>query len=91
MFLCTCGRNRRKRKEERGCVCILTNITVLRLFFLFTTLLRCVWSGGAKWTLLMRPEKGLKEGRGGEVKWEREGKGSSVFSSVLDSLGGGGP
>lgn len=46
----------KKKKEEEGCVCRLTNITVLRLFFSFLqTLLRCVfvWSGGgggAKWT-----------------------------------------
>lgn len=74
------------------CVCVdLTNITVLRLFFLFTTLPRCVWSGGAKWTLLMRPEKGLEErgggsgrgggfGRGSEAQWGGVGKGRVLLS-----------
>jgi len=76
-----------EERERREDVCRLTNITVLRLFFLFlflcTTLLRrlCVWFGG---TLLMQPE-GLRE-EGSEVG---EGRARPVLSSGSDSLGGG--
>ena len=82
-----------ERKESRGSVCRLTNITVLRLFFLFTTLLRCVclvWWGEVDSTDAAGERTG-GVGEGGEVRRGRDRDGSSVFSSVSDSLGGGGP
>lgn len=82
-----------ERKESRGSVCRLTNITVLRLFFLFTTLLRCVclvWWGEVDSTDAAGERTG-RGGEGGEVRLGRDRDGSSVFSSVSDSRGGGGP
>lgn len=81
-----------ERKESRGSVCRLTNITVLRLFFLFTTLLRCVclvWWGEVDSTDAAGDTG--RGGEGGEVRRGRDRDGSSVFSSVSDSRGGGGP